>query len=94
MKYTDSTLQFLPYGQARARVFENGTIQLISYNTIVCEIDTDKYLSCTGTYSQTTRKHIGKFLKQFAPQLNYYDAKNAFLNHYKINIDNGDIIDL
>ena len=32
-------------------------------------------IECTGTYSQTTRKQIGYFLKEYFPQLNYYDMK-------------------
>ena len=32
-------------------------------------------IECTGTYSPTTRKQIGWFLKEYFPQLNYFDMK-------------------
>ena len=41
------------------------------------QIDEDAYfLECTGTYSQTTRKQIGYFLKEYFGDLDYYDMKN------------------
>lgn len=33
-------------------------------------------VECTGTYSQTTRKQIGWFLKEYMPHLNYFDMKS------------------
>jgi hypothetical protein len=40
------------------------------------QIDEDAYfLECTGTYSRTTAKQIGYFLKEYFGDLNYYDMK-------------------
>lgn len=32
-------------------------------------------MECTGTYSATTRKQMAWFLKEYAPDLTYYDMK-------------------
>lgn len=87
----DKRLAYCPYGSAGV-VFNNNGIHLVSYTTLVCSINNDGFLSCTGTYSATTRKHIGAFLKEYAPNLCYYDAKNAYEKGYAINIHTGEII--
>jgi len=54
-------------------------IVFYSYNTPVIFIKKKfgkRFIKCTGTYSQTTRKQIGYFLKEYAPDLCYYDMKN------------------
>ena len=71
--------------QARVRIYEdeNGTrqrIELISYTTMVCAMklrDDGNYVECTGTYSATTRKHIGWFVREYLPSfISYYTMKN------------------
>lgn len=60
---------------------DNGTINFISYTTLVIQAvphSSGQYvLFCTGTYSQTTRKQIGWFLKEYFRDISYYDMKNA-----------------
>ena len=61
-------------------ILPNGSIQLISYSTTVIFADKltdgkEYYLSCTGTYSATTRKHIRWFLNEYFPNFTYYDMK-------------------
>ena len=54
-------------------------ITFISYVTPVIYmsvINGKRVIECTGTYSATTRKQIGWFLKEYAPDLNYYDMKS------------------
>ena len=86
-------LKYCPYGQAYVTVDENGAISLVSYSTTVIVIDPMGWLTCTGTYSATTRKHIGAFMKEYT-NMNYYTAKDAYLNNYTINIYTGEIIKL
>lgn len=86
----DKNLAFCPHGSCGIVQNENGT-HLISYTTLVCSIDKMGFLSCTGTYSATTRKHIGAFLKEYAPKLSYYDVKKAYEDRYAINIFTGEI---
>lgn len=65
---------------AQCYVIENeGRIDFISYRTRVITIlhrgtDTEQ-IECTGTYSATTRKQIGWFLKEYMPHLSYHDMK-------------------
>lgn len=74
-----------PSAQAKIRITEdeNGTrraIELISYNTNVCGLyynDDGDFVECSGTYSATTRKHIGWFAKEYCPaRFSYYTFKN------------------
>ena len=54
------------YGKAKVLIQDNGTVQLLSYNTIVCEIDThNNFNMLWNGKSQTTTRHINEFKKQF-----------------------------
>lgn len=93
-QYVDKKLDYMPYAQAGIIKNSYGT-HLISYTTLVCTIDNDGFLSCTGTYSPTTRKHIGAFLKECAPAcINYSHAKYCYENNCMMNIYTGEIIEL
>lgn len=86
----DKKLAYCPYGSCGV-VFNDNGVHLVSYTTLVCSIDKMGFLTCTGTYSATTRKHIGAFLKEYAPKFCYHDAKKAYENQYAINIYTGEI---
>lgn len=83
------------HDQANCYVFKtsSGKWGLCSYNTVVLLIDTDNYLECTGLYSMTTRRHIGWFLSEYFPHLNYYFVKDMAMKGYKFNLEDGDIVD-
>ena len=58
--------------------------ELVSYCTPVVAIgyglhENPVLVTCApaATCSATTRKHVGRFLKQFCPSLSYYDIKHA-----------------
>lgn len=88
------TLKFMPYAQARITEDEN-TINLISYTTTVITIDKNTgWVICSGTYSQTTRKHISSFCKEIDCGLNYYLMKQIAADRVKYNIDTGEIVNL
>lgn len=54
------------YGKAKVLILDNGTIQLQSYDTIVCEIDThNNFNMLWDGKSQTTTRHIKEFKEQF-----------------------------
>lgn len=86
----DKNLAFCPYGSCGV-VFNDNGVHLISYTTLVCSIDNNGFLSCTGTYSATTRKHIGAFLKEFASNLCYHDAKYCYENNSVMNVETGEV---
>jgi len=85
-----------PYAQARVIIEDNGTIHLISYATRVITIDSDGWLDCSGTYSNTTRRHIGAFMREYVSlpdgeRGNYYMAKAAYEHNYCFNIYTGEV---
>ena len=86
-------LKYGPYGKCHAVIDENGAISLVSYFTTVIVIDPRGWLTCYGTYSATTRQHIGAFMKEYT-NFTYHTAKDAFLNNYTINIHTGEVIKL
>ena len=78
------------YSQCHVEIMPNGDVYFFSYVTLVCSIESG-WLSCSGTYSQTTRKQIGWFLKEYAPLMNYHNAKFCYQNDCRINIHTGEI---
>ena len=80
------------YANCRVSVYrEDGRVTCVSlwsYSTDVCgiyldEIDGEWHVYCTGTYSQTTRKHIGWFARElryaYAPcEIDYFAFKSIF----------------
>ena len=68
------------HNSAQACVTENGNeINLVSYITRVITVKHEngkRMIECTGLYSRTTIKHIGWFVREYLPDLTYYDIKN------------------
>lgn len=96
---TIKKLSAMPYAQAHVEIDNTGNIHLFSYVTLVCTIDANGWLTCTGTYSQTTRKHIGAFMREYVEFPNgergdYYTAKGCYEGHYRFNINTGEVEDL
>ena len=63
----------------------NGEITFVSYVTEVIKIkyvNGIRYVMCTGTYSQTTRKQIGWFLREYAPDLSYQQMRDMDWNEF------------
>jgi len=59
-------------------VINDNEVRFISYTTEVIRMvweNGKRLIECTGTYSPTTRKQIGWFLKEYANDLSYYDMK-------------------
>lgn len=70
---------------------KDGTINLVSYETIVAIIDSEGWLLIKGLYSKTTKKHIGAFMKEFC-NLEFEDAEKIYDNAWLLNIYTGEII--
>jgi hypothetical protein len=86
-------LSAMPYAQAKVYCFVDGATTLISYATPVAHIDTEGWLEVYGLYSQTTRKHIGAFVKEYAG-LTYQTAKQLYTDGYKMNIHTGEVVEV
>lgn len=86
----DKALKFAPSAQCGVN-FVNGDTVFMSYITPVIIIH-DNVLYCFGTYSRTTIKQIGRFLKEYAPSLDYYSVKAIAGTETGINILTGELI--
>lgn len=85
-------LETLPTSTNALVIIEkDGTINLVSYETIVAIIDSEGWLLIKGLYSKTTRKHIGAFMKEFC-NLEIEDAKKFYDNAWLYNIHTGEIV--
>ena len=96
---TIKKLSTMPYAQAHVEIDNDNNIHLFSYITLVCTITEDGWLTCTGTYSQTTRRHIGAFMREYVEFPNgergdYYTAKHCYEGNYRFNIYTGEVEDL
>lgn len=87
-------LKHMPTATAGFNIYIDGRVELVSYETTVISIDADGWLTCTGTYSATTRKHIVAFMKEWAPLLSYYDAKAAYEGNHRVNVLTGEVLPL
>lgn len=92
-------LSAMPYAQAHVEIDNDGNTYLYSYVTLVCELTADGWLTCTGTYSATTRKHIGAFMREYVEYPNgergsYHEAKNCYLGGYRFNVLTGEMEEL
>lgn len=91
-------LSAMPYAQAHVEIAEDCSTYLFSYTTLVAYIEGGT-LYINGLYSQTTRKHISAFLKEYL-NLPYIIAKTCYLNHTAyfveervfVSLDTGEIL--
>ena len=60
---------------------EGSVVRLMSYDTLVCEVDTDSktvLLSPAARCSRTTIRHLSEFLEEFG--ILYYAAKDVLVD--------------
>ena len=84
--YYDHDLPDCPYGSCGYSINDNGEYILTSYITNVCGYNPkENKIWCIGTFSATTRKHIGAFAKlinsRFGTHFTYYDFKRAAIEY-------------
>lgn len=87
-------LSRMPYAQAMVEIYENGAICLVSYSTKVVIIDPHGWLSCTGLYSATTRRHISAFMFEYGHGADFYTAKHCYFDNAIYNIYTREFISL
>jgi hypothetical protein len=83
----------MPYAQAHIEIEHDGTIHLFSYVTRVAMIDADGWLTIFGLYSQTTKRHIGCFMVEYANST-YYLAKTLYSEKLQYNIHTGEVVEI
>lgn len=79
------------YAQAHVDFYDDGTVELVSYRTLIISITPEGWLHCTGLYSMTTIKHIGWFMRERG--MDYYLAKQMYLDNKEYNIYTGEVRD-
>jgi hypothetical protein len=84
-----TNLKSMPYAQATVIITDE--IVLRSYQTDVIIVTADGWLVCTGTYSATTRRHIGAFMREYGYG-DYQLAKMLYKDGMKMNIYTGEIV--
>ena len=84
-----TNLKSMPYAQATVIITDE--IVLRSYQTDVVIVTADGWLICTGTYSATTRRHIGAFMREYGYG-DYQLAKKLYKDGMKMNIHTGEIV--
>lgn len=90
---TIKKLTAMPYAQAHIEIDEKGNVYLFSYVTCVASIDSNGWLKVFGTWhSQTTRKHISAFVKEYA-KTSYSTAKVIERDQMKYNIHTGEVVE-
>ena len=89
--YYDRALRDMPTAQCGVMFPENGGVLFMSYTTPVIYIDNNGWLTCTGTYSPTTRKQMGRFLREYAPTMTYQMVKQIHMDNMRINIHTGEV---
>lgn len=85
----DKPLAAHPYAQAGVTC-RGDNIALWSYATNAAEINSG-WLSVTCLCSNTTRKHVSWFLREYCPQISYATARKLFRSGDEINIYTGEL---
>ncbi len=99
-------LKLMPHGKAHVEENDDGSKDLISYNTKVATIDKDGWLTIHGLYSPTTKRHIVAFMdenihhlsnktEQSRAQTGSYQTMIAlYEGRMKMDIHTGEVVDL
>lgn len=86
----EKKLTAMPYAQAKVKMlsgfYHN---ELISYKTIVAAVR-GGWLYIYGLHSQTTRRHIGAYVLEYA-NIDYKTAKDLYEKKLKYNIYTGEV---
>jgi hypothetical protein len=85
-------LKAIPYGQCCVEKINDNTFYLWSYRTMVAKVE-NNWLTINGLYSQTTRRHIGAFMREYCKS-DYEMAKKLYTDKMMLNIDTGEVDDI
>lgn len=91
MMYTTKVNNGHEYAQTYVRIWEDNTVELVSYVTTVIVITPEGWLHVNGLYSMTTIKHIGWFMQERG--FTYQLAKQLYNNNEEFNVYTGECRD-
>lgn len=85
--------KFDGHKQAAAKInyYDDGSMELVSYTTVVITVDKDGWMHVNGLYTKTTIKHIGWFAKIVGTT--YQTCKQLLTDCVEMNIHTGEIRD-
>lgn len=88
MNYITKSNNGHEYASTYVRIYDDNTVELVSYTTTVITITPEGWLSCSGLYSMTTIKHIGWFMRERG--MTYQLAKRLYNDNMQYNIYTGE----
>lgn len=91
MKYITKVNNGHRYASTHVRIYDDNTVQLVSYATVVIEIAPNGWLHVNGLYSMTTIKHIGWFMRERG--FTYQLAKQLYVDNKEFNVYTGECRD-
>ena len=91
MSYITKTNNGHKYASTFVRIYDDNTVEMVSYTTTVIVIDPQGWLRCNGLYSATTIKHIGWFMRERG--FTYYLAKQMYVDGKEFNVYTGECRD-
>ena len=85
--------KFAGHEKAAAKInyYEDGSMELVSYKTVVATVDPEGWVHLNGLYSMTTIKHIGWFARLIGTD--YHTLKGLMLDHKDMNLNTGEVVD-
>lgn len=77
--------------QAQVLYYDDNSMALRSYSTIVATVDSEGWLHVNGLYSPTTIKHLGWFARML--NTSYHTMKTLLLDNKDMNLVTGEVRD-
>ena len=87
-------LKYMPYAQAGIEdnyPYDVPEVILWSYQTRVVKVVRGHWISCSGLYSMTTRKHISAFMREFFPELGFQLIKKLAGTGMEYDTETGEV---
>ena len=82
----------MPYAQARVSLYDDGSVYLVSYQTVVATITPNGWLQINGLYSATTRRHLKAFCSEYCGFDLFSTIRLLAKEHMLYNIHTGEVI--
>lgn len=88
-----TTKKFKGHEKAAAKInyYNDGSMELVSYSTVVARVNAEGWLRVYGLYSRTTIKHLGWFARMLGTS--YQTFKGLLMDQKDMNIHTGEVVD-
>ena len=89
------SLKYIPYAQAGILLDDEG-VTLVSYESPIIRLHRDaiEFCNTAPNCTRTTISHVSAFLKEYAPNISYFQVKEAYYKDAEIewHIVDGDLV--